>query len=173
MKPQDILVTLKILSLNEKAADGSAVWPQRLLAEETGLSLSEVNAACRRLQEAGILTSERRKVIRSSLLEFLIHSLKYVFPVTMGKPSRGMPTGYAAAPLRDMFLASEEEMPPVWPDADGPVRGMALKPLYKSVPMAARKDATLYEYLVLVDAIRGGRARERKAATDILKDRLG
>ena len=50
---------------------------------------------------------------------------------------------------------------------------MALKPLYKSVPMAAKKDATLYEYLVLVDAIRGGRARERKAASKILQERLG
>jgi len=39
MKPHDILVTLKMLSLNEKAADGSTVWPQRLLAKETGLSL--------------------------------------------------------------------------------------------------------------------------------------
>ncbi|HET6427513.1 MAG TPA: hypothetical protein VFJ30_03815 [Phycisphaerae bacterium] len=173
MKPQDILVALKIQSLNEKTADGAAVWPQRLLAEETGLSLSEVNAACRRLQEVGLLSPERRKVVRSALLEFLVHGLKYVFPVALGRSSRGMPTGYAAAPLRELFLTSAEEMPPVWPDADGAVRGMALKPLYRSVPMAAKKDVTLYEYLVLIDAIRGGRARERKAATEILQKRLG
>ncbi|HUU23852.1 MAG TPA: hypothetical protein VM389_15055, partial [Phycisphaerae bacterium] len=118
MKPQDILVALKIQSLNEKTADGAAVWPQRLLAEETGLSLSEVNAACRRLQEVGLLSPERRKVVRSALLEFLVHGLKYVFPVALGRSSRGMPTGYAAAPLRELFLTSAEEMPPVWPDAD-------------------------------------------------------
>jgi len=173
MKPQDILVALKIQSLNDKATDVSASWPQRLLAEETGLSLSEVNAACRRLEEVGLVTPARRQVVRSALLEFLVHGLKYVFPVAMGRSSRGMPTGYAADPLRELFLASADEMPPVWPDAEGVVRGMTLKPLYKSVPMAARKDQMLYEYLVLIDAIRGGRARERSEAIAILQKRLG
>ena len=99
MKPQDILVALKVQSLNDQTADASVSWPQRRLAEETGLSLSEVNAACRRLAEVGLLAPERRNVVRSSLLEFLVHGLKYVFPAAMGKPSRGMPTGYAADPL--------------------------------------------------------------------------
>ena len=63
MKPQDILIILKIQSLNDKAMDAPSSWPQRLLAEETGLSLSEVNAACRRLEEVGLLTPERRKVV--------------------------------------------------------------------------------------------------------------
>ena len=173
MKPQDILVALKIQSLNDKAEDNSAAWPQRLLAETTGLSLSEVNAACRRLEEVGLLTPERRRVVRAALLEFLVYGLKYVFPVATGKASRGMPTGYAADPLREQFLTSADDMPPVWPDADGAVRGMTLKPLYKSVPMAAKKDAILYEYLAMIDAIRGGRARERKAASKILQKRLG
>lgn len=173
MKPQDILVALKIQSLNDKAGDASASWPQRLLAEETGLSLSEVNAACRRLEEVGLVTPERRKIVRSALLEFLVHGLKYVFPATMGRSSRGMPTGYAADPLRELFLASANELPPVWSDADGTVRGLALKPLYKSVPMAAKKDQALYEYLVLIDAIRSGRARERSKAIEILQKRLG
>lgn len=199
MKPQDILVVLKIQSLHDREAGmpsaeiarlqftnafagsrvpghksvGGLVWSQRLLAEETVLSLSEVNSACRRLAGVGLLTPESRKVVRSSLLEFLVHGLKYVFPATMGKASRGMPTGYAADPLREMFLTSANEPPPVWPDVDGTVRGMALKPLYQSVPIAAKKDKTLYEYLVLVDAIRAGRARERSMAIEILQKRLG
>lgn len=52
------------------------------------------------------------------------------------------------------------------------VRGIAVQPLYKSVPMAAKKDKRLYEYLALVDAIRGGRARERSKAIEILSQRL-
>ena len=115
MKPQDILVVLKIQSLSDEAVDSSVACPQRMLAEMTGLSLSEVNAACRRLEEVGLLAPERRRVVRSALLEFLVHGLKYVFPVTVGKASRGMPTGYAAAPLRELFLTSAGEMPPVWP----------------------------------------------------------
>jgi hypothetical protein len=39
-------------------------------------------------------------------------------------------------------------------------------------PQAARHDLQLYEYLVLVDAIRGGRAREKERATTELRNRL-
>lgn len=172
MKPQDILIALKIQSLSERATGQPASWSQRLLAEETGLSLSEVNAACRRLEEAGLLSASPRKVIPSALLEFLIHGLRYAFPAAIGQVSRGMPTGYAADPLREVILAPAGEMPPVWPDAHGSVRGMALEPLYQSVPMAARKDHVLYEYLALIDAIRGGRSRERTKAAEILQMRL-
>jgi len=173
MKPQDIIIALKIQSLNDKAGHAPAGrWPQRLLAEETGVSLSEVNMACRRLKESRLLTPDGR-VVGPFLLEFLVHGLKYVFPAEIGRTTRGMPTGYAAEPLRDLFLASANEPPPVWPDADGTVRGLAMKPLYKSVPMAAKKDKTLYEYLALIDAIRAGRARERSMAIEILQKRLG
>jgi hypothetical protein len=49
---------------------------------------------------------------------------------------------------------------------------MAFSPLYKSAPKAAREDQALYELLVLIDALRGGRAREREAATAEIKNRL-
>jgi hypothetical protein len=53
----------------------------------------------------------------------------------------------------------------VWPDADGDVRGVTLDPLHKTVPKAARKDPVLlHELLALVDALRDGRARERRIA---------
>jgi len=61
----------------------------------------------------------------------------------------------------------------VWPDPDGEARGSSFTPLYKSVPGAARADPALYELLVLVDAIRGGRARERDIAIRELQQRLG
>ncbi len=58
------------------------------------------------------------------------------------------------------------------PDPKGEVRGESFSPLYKSAPKAAKKDPKLYELLVLVDAIRGGRARERGFAMKELKKRL-
>jgi len=82
-----------------------------------------------------------------------------------------MPTGYAAPPLSGHFVESGEP-PPVWPDAEGDVRGAAFAPLYGPAPRAARLDAQLYELLVLVDAIRGGRARERDFAVNELRRRL-
>ena len=142
MKAQDILIALKIQSLQDQAVDVA----QRRLAEDTGVSLSEVSAACRRLANVGLLSLEGRRIVGAALLEFLVHSLKYVFPMETGGISRGMPTGYAADPLRDQFLSSKDELVPVWPDPEGTVRGMAVQPLYRSVPMAAKKDKKLYEY---------------------------
>jgi len=48
----------------------------------------------------------------------------------------------------------------------------AIEPLYNSVPAAAKSDSLLYEYLALVDALRIGRARERRFAEEELKHRL-
>ena len=93
----------------------------------------------------GILSPARRKVIRSALLEFLVHGLKYVFPIATGAISRGMPTGYAANPLKELFLSAEGEPVPVWPDPQGTVRGLAVEPLYKTVTSAAKKDHRLYD----------------------------
>ena len=81
-----------------------------------------------------------------------------------------MPTAYAAAPL-DAHFASYE-FPPVWSDPEGEVRGESFSPLYKSVPKAARNDKKLYKLLALVDAIRGGRAREREMAKKELRKML-
>lgn len=47
-------------------------------------------------------------------------------------------------------------------------RGLALMPLYPTVPDAALRNETLYAMLSLFDAIRAGQARERNAAHDLL-----
>ena len=60
----------------------------------------------------------------------------------------------------------------VWPHAEGPVRGIALIPLYPSVPAAALRNPALYENLALFDALRMGRARERNLATTFFEERL-
>ncbi len=78
---------------------------------------------------------------------------------------------HAAPPLEDKFAPSDEPAP-VWPDPEGQVRGTAFSPIYKAAPMAARQDKQLYELLVLVDAIRDGRAREREIAVRELRERL-
>jgi len=83
-----------------------------------------------------------------------------------------MPTGYAAPPLK-AEIVQPNEPPPVWPYAEGNVRGYSFAPLYPSVPAAAARDAKLYELLALVDAMRDGRARERKLAEKALQARLG
>lgn len=56
---------------------------------------------------------------------------------------------------------------PVWPYGEGNERGLALKPLYSSVPesIAKHSDPLFYDLLTLIDAIRSGPARERQIAS--------
>jgi len=98
----------------------------------------------------------------------LIHGVKYAFPAIRGSLIRGMPTSYAAEPLSGLLQAGNEPVP-AWADPEGEIRGISIKPLYKSVPKAAKQDPKLYERLTLIDAIRDGRARERKFAEQELQ----
>jgi hypothetical protein len=165
LKEQDVLVLLKLLA----RGDGSFTYPE--LARSIGMSTSEVHAALRRAAVAGLFNLATRTPNRRALLEFLVHGVKYVFVPDRGGLTRGMPTGYAAPPLVDLLAASKDP-PPVWPDPEGTVRGESFEPLYRSAPRAARQDDALRELLVLVDAIRAGRARERKLAEKLLTERL-
>ncbi|MSQ52705.1 MAG: hypothetical protein EXR28_12535 [Betaproteobacteria bacterium] len=169
LKPQDIVVLLKLVAI------GSEPWTFQRLAVELSISQSEVHASVRRAVAARLVsdaTTATGKPVRAALLEFLLHGVKYAYPPEHGALTRGVPTGYAAPPLNKVISASSDP-PPVWPYAQGTARGVAFQPLYPSVPVAALLDARLYELLALVDAIRGGRARERNLATRELESRLG
>ncbi len=167
LKPQDVLFLLKLVALK-----GSR-WSYNGFALELGMSPSEIHAGAKRALSARLANKEGGNIVPNSrnLEEFLLHGIQYVFVPERGELTRGMPTGYGAPPLVGEFVATND-LPPVWPDPEGEVRGEAFAPLYKSVPFAARRDSMLYELLVLVDAIRGGRTRERDVAGKQLRMRL-
>ncbi len=169
LKPQDVVVLLKLVSL------GQEPWNFQRLAMELSISQSEVHAGVKRAVAARLMSdvsSTSGRPVRAALLEFLIHGVKYAYPPERGELARGVATGYAAPPLNKVIVGSGDP-PPVWPYAEGSVRGYAFMPLYPSVPQAALKDPNLYELLALVDAIRDGRARERSLAEKELESRLG
>jgi len=163
LKPQDIVIVMKILAKSEQE------WAQGSLAQELGMSASEVNGGIKRASLSGLLYKKDSKVIpvRKAIEEFLIHGLKYVFPVERGEPTRGIPTSYAS-PFFKESLAEDNELPPVWPDAEGEKKGYALKPLYKCVPQAVKEDQLLYQYLSIIDVLRSGRRREISLAKNLL-----
>lgn len=168
LKPQDVVVVLKLSVLRDHP------WTYQQLSTHLFMSLSEVHAAVRRAVAARLISDMKigtGQPIRAAVLEFLLHGVQYAYPPDYGGLTRGMPTGYAAAPLNKVILGSSEP-PPVWPYEEGEVRGVAFEPLYPTVPKAAAQDPNLYEMLALVDAIRGGRARERNLASTELKSRL-
>lgn len=169
LRPQGLLVSIRLAIARadlEILADG----PYAELARVLSISSSEAHAAVRRSTNAGLLNADRRPNL-AALLEFLIHGVRYAFPPKRGKLSRGIPTAHGAPPLSTL-IDSSGEPPPVWPDPEGDARGESFEPLYRSVPKAARRDPRLYEILCLVDALRGGRARERALAEQLLRERI-
>jgi hypothetical protein len=135
--------------------------------------VSETHGAVKRAVRAGLLPPGGLgvKLGAGALREFLIHGAKYAFPAIRGEISRGIPTSYAAPPLKDLIVEASEP-PPVWPHPKGSMRGASLEPLFPSAPGAALRDSALYEVLALFDALRTGRARERQMAARLLEERL-
>jgi hypothetical protein len=167
LKPQDVLVLLK-LAVREDAA-----WSYPRIAAELGMSASEVHAAMRRAVLAKLAVAEEPKGFRvhsQNLLEFLVHGVRYAFPVARGPITRGHPTAYAAPVLRKR-ISEGDGLPPVWPDPEGSVRGESFSPLYPSQAAirAILADPPMYDATALVDAIRGGAARERQVAAELLE----
>jgi hypothetical protein len=158
-KSLDVVVWLKLLSSGSRKTFAQ-------LSKELGMSASEIHSSVRRGAAAGLIDPGSRMPLRKALEEYLLHGVRYAFPAKRGPVTRGIPTSYGAPPLAQYFHA--EELPPVWPDAHGSTRGYALEPLFKPIKKAVEQDPKLYELLALVDAIRDGRARERKLAEEKL-----
>lgn len=163
MRPQDVVILLKIIANKEQK------WFQRPLAEELYLSQSEISESISRSKYAGLLAYSIKKVNRDALMEFLQYGLSYVFPQHPGTIVRGIVTAHSAPPLNKLISSSELY---VWPSAKGNVRGQCIMPLYPTVIEAAKRDSKLYELLALVDALRVGKAREKKLAIKELRNRI-
>jgi hypothetical protein len=186
MKSQDIVVLLKLLSLQEQEKHPESVQPHWALRGEApysvrgleallGISKSEINASINRSLLSGLAIKDRvtgrANPNRRNLRNFIVHGLKYVFPATPGAMTRGIPTAFAAPMLKNLLVSGGEYIY-IWPYAEGHDMGQSVEPLFKSVPDAVQRDERLYEYLSLVDAIRLGNQREAGLAGEHLSERL-
>jgi len=168
LKPQDLVVLLKL------AGATSDFQNYADFAKQLGLTASQVHASVSRARLARLVTGvrgEKPTPVKAALREFILFGAKYAFPAVFGAATRGIETSYAAAPLSSIITHSND-LPPVWPDPHGSVRGLAFYPLYPNAIVAARQDNSLYELLALFDALRGGAAREREIAIELLQKRL-
>jgi len=164
MRPQDVVVLLKIILLDDK------FWQYKDLAKELFLSPAEISLSLQRSAVAGLVNSEKRKVHRQTFLEFLQFGLHVVFPVIPGGIVNGLYTAHSH-PFMKQFFTSEAAY--VWPDVMGKDRGQSILPLYKDVVKAALQDEDLYKMLALLDIVRVGKMRELKIAIKELKISIG
>ncbi len=170
LKPQDCIILIKLL------ANPEVEWSQRQLAKTLCISVSEINAGIKRLGDAGLLRKDKNERLFPNINaaeEFLVSGVKFFFPGKLGEYTRGIPTG-VAAPIFHGVIAIGNDPIPVWPDATGDKKGVALKPLHPSVPKSLHEnpDPIFYDILALIDAIRTGRPRERNLATIYLKEKI-
>ena len=156
MKGQDIVV----LSVLMKGGIEKPSYQH--ISKSAKISVSEAHASIRRLCESDLVNSERH-LKKHNVEEFLIHGLRYMFPMkATGELAYGMPTSYAAPVSADEFAISGNV--PVWRSSKGNVLGRSHEPIYPTVPDAAAEDPELYDRIAVLDMLRGGRLRERRFA---------
>ncbi len=148
LRGQDVLVLLWL------ARAGEPLSSVRGTAAELGLGLATVQRALGRLEAVGLYDARRKRVVDAQAEQFLMYAVRYVVPAVRGGETRGVPTAWATAPLSSE-LARTDELPPVWPDPHGTVRGLELQPLHRAAVHLALEDDRLHELLALVDALRG------------------
>ncbi len=163
LKPQDVAILVKLL-VNKNPS-----WRQVDLAQELGLNQGEIAKALKRLEKAGLF--HNRNANRSTALEFIIHAIKYIFPVEVGALTVGVPTGLSCPAHEKMVLHSNDDVY-VWPSAQGKKRGQLIKPFYSKLAEAALKDADFYGLMAAIEILRVGRARERKLAEKYLERKI-
>ena len=182
MKSHDIVVLLKLVSLEKRGepslfGEMSKPFPQidpfsvRAMEASLGISKSEISASQSRSSSSGLATviDGRISPNRRSLCEFIVYGVKYTFPARLGAPQRGVPTAFSAPMLQERLISAGQDIA-VWPWKNGEHRGLAVEPLFRSVPDAAQRDERLYAYLALVDAIRLGNRREADLAKQMLSE---
>lgn len=163
MKAQDLVILLKIILLKDKN------WKVIELSSALFLSQSEVSKGLERLVFCGLLDETKKNPSKTSFYEYLIHAVKYAFPVKPGRLSKGIPTSHSAPPLNSKIVSESKY---VWPHLKGTIKGESIEPLYKGAPDAAIADSDLHEMLSLIDALRVGKAREQALAKEMLKKRI-
>ncbi|MCH5242864.1 MAG: hypothetical protein J1F67_10685 [Muribaculaceae bacterium] len=164
MRPQDIIILLKLISSEGRGMSNKD------MAQELQISASEFCESLERCREAKLIDNSKRFVNTLALEEFLVHGIKYVFPITPQAKVRGIPTFITAPFLKDKIAQGSDCY--VWKSSKGKIREEEVKPLYKTVPEAVLRDPKLYELLVLTDMFRMERVREVEIAKEELSKKL-
>lgn len=148
-----------------------SLFSVRGLANQTGISKSQASLSLNRCIDIGLAKLDRKTLLpkanAKALMEFIVYGIRYVFPVKAGEVTRGIATSFAAPIFKDKLI-SLAELPPVWSDVKGNIKGVAIEPLHKNIRQAVNNDIVLYALLALTDAIRLGKPRERNLAIDKL-----
>jgi hypothetical protein len=165
LQPTDIYVLCGLV-----AADNPD-WTYRDLARQLAVPHATVQRALQHAEDADLYSSDGRSVQRWNLEEFLLHGLRFIAPAKLGAVVAGIPAAWAAPPVSRRIRESGD-LPPVWPAAQGHVRGQALPPLHGAAISAVEGFPRLGALLAIVDSLRAGDVRVRSVAAKMLVELL-
>jgi hypothetical protein len=123
-----------------------------------------VHRSLNRTEAAGLYRKASKQVNRANFEELVVHAARFIAPAALGQLTRGVPAAWAAEPITKRIRQSGHEPPPVWPDAEGGVRGQALEPLHPAAAQASVDNPALAGLLAIIDSLRAGDARVRDVA---------
>lgn len=93
IRPQDVVVLLKIISLERSGKS----WMKKDLADSLNLANSEITNVFDRLKYTGLIMPGINRVQRLTFYEYLVYGLKATFPPFVGAEARGLVTEYSNA----------------------------------------------------------------------------
>ena len=160
LRPIDVVILLKKITPQGVSMNGKQI------SESLGISQAEVSVAMERNRIARLVDDSKTRINVLSFKDFLIHGVRFCFPVRPGGIVRGVSTASSASVVSEVISTNGEVF--VWGDPSGEVRGQSIIPLYSGAVVASRKDPDLYALLVIVDTLRIGGAREREIAIEKL-----
>jgi DNA-binding GntR family transcriptional regulator len=140
----------------------------RELAQQLHVDHTLVHRALKRAEQAGLYNNNSRQVNRANFEELMTHAARFIAPAPLGELTRGVPAAWAAEPISKRIRQAGDEPPPVWPDADGVVRGQALRPLHPAAVQASSDNPALANVLSIIDSLRAGDVRVRHVAAEEL-----
>ena len=164
MRPQDIVILLKMITLGDRK------YSIIEMSDCLNISPSEISKAMERNVIAGLVSSDKTRVNKLALRDFLIYGLKYVFPPQPGSTTRGIATAHSAPPIHQYITENGENF--VWKYYKGTRRGNSIVPLYDKIPKIVENQHELYEFLTIIDCLRIGKKREIQIAIKELDKKL-
>lgn len=94
------VILLKLLTIQEPD------WKYRKLPASLSIAISEVSESLVRSHLAGLIDESRRNVHLQSLMEFLAHGIRYVFPQVPGSMVTGIPTAHSHPSINSILPVS-------------------------------------------------------------------
>lgn len=161
LRPVDVVVALHLALRPEDGFEN--------VAETLGIGLGSGHRSVNRLTAARLVLPHRRAVSPRPLLDFIVYGVPYAFYPVLGPEAQGVPTAHAGPLLSEQIGGAALV---VWPSVEGLTRGESLIPLFEGAPGLVHRSPELYGLLTVVDALRVGRARERRLAADLLEASL-